>query len=200
MALVSIEHVAQDANLGLWQMTESEEQLLSDYPFLPYSLIENVKSRQRRLELLSVRALLFLMTHNPSLVITHNRNGAPLVDGYQIGISHTRGYAAVILSKQSRAVSVDIEYMSDRVGRIADRFIRKDEQCDGLERQLIIWSAKETVYKLCQDTPLRFEDMRLHPFDVADGGTVDVDNLLSGEVLKVAYRLTPDYVLTYSVV
>lgn len=200
MALVSIEHVAQDANLGLWQMTESEEQLLSDYPFLPYSLIENVKSRQRRLELLSVRALLFSMTHNPSLVITHNRYGAPLVDGYQIGISHTRGYAAVILSKQSRAVSVDIEYMSDRVGRIADRFIRKDEQCDGLERQLIIWSAKETVYKLCQDTPLRFEDMRLHTFDVVDWGTVDIDNLLSGEVLKVAYRLTPDYVLTYSVV
>lgn len=200
MALLSITSVADGVELGLWIIAETEQQLITEYPFINRSVLDNVKSGQRRLELLSVRALLFAMTHNPRLTIDHATSGAPMVDGYRIGISHTKGFAAIILSKTRSAVSVDIEYKSERVGKITDKFIREDEERNGLERQLLTWSAKETVYKLRPEACLGYFDMRLHHFDVADKGLITVDNLKENETLPVHYSLTENYVLTYSFV
>ena len=44
----------------------------------------------------------------------------PFLNGYELNISHTRGYAVLMLSEKER-VAVDIEQRSDRVKRIASR-------------------------------------------------------------------------------
>ena len=33
--------------------------------------------------------------------LSHNEDGKPLVEGYNISISHTKGYVAIILSKKT---------------------------------------------------------------------------------------------------
>lgn len=209
MAVVNIREVYPDVSLGLWQMDESPEQLFDLYPhLLPYrsSLDDKYKNDGRKLEFLAIRALMYemlrvngaskgLLSHAGDF--THNGQGKPLFRGYHVSISHTKGYAALILSKKSE-VAVDIEYMSDRVERIASKFLRKDERADSLDSKLVHWCAKETVFKLFSEENLLFEDMRVKPFDTMSDWACDVENLKSGKTARVDFELAMDFVLTYS--
>ena len=209
MAVVNIREVYPGVSLGLWQMDESPEQLFDLYPhLLPYrsSLDNKYKNDGRKLEFLAIRALMYemlrvngaskgLLSHAGDF--THNGQGKPLFRGYHVGISHTEGYAALILSKKSE-VAVDIEYMSDRVERIASKFLRKDERADSLDAKLVHWCAKETVFKLFSEENLLFEDMRVKPFDTMSDWACDVENLKSGKTARVDFELAMDFVLTYS--
>lgn len=209
MAVVNIREVYPGVSLGLWQMDESPEQLFDLYPhLLPYrsSLDDKYKNDGRKLEFLAIRALMYemlrvngaskgLLSHAGDF--THNGQGKPLFRGYYVSISHTKGYAALILSKKSE-VAVDIEYMSDRVERIASKFLRKDERADSLDAKLVHWCAKETVFKLFSEENLLFEDMRVKPFDTMSDWACDVENLKSGKTARVDFELAMDFVLTYS--
>lgn len=209
MAVVNIREVYPGVSLGLWQMDESPEQLFDFYPhLLPYrsSLDDKYKNDGRKLEFLAIRALMYemlrvngaskgLLSHAGDF--THNGQGKPLFRGYHVSISHTKGYAALILSKKSE-VAVDIEYMSDRVERIASKFLRKDERADSLDAKLVHWCAKETVFKLFSEENLLFEDMRVKPFDTMADWACDVENLKSGKTARVDFELAMDFVLTYS--
>ena len=209
MAVVNIREVYPGVSLGLWQMDESPEQLFDLYPhLLPYrsSLDNKYKNDGRKLEFLAIRALMYemlrvngaskgLLSHAGDF--THNGQGKPLFRGYHVSISHTKGYAAIILSKKSE-VAVDIEYMSDRVERIASKFLRKDERADSLDAKLVHWCAKETVFKLFSEENLLFEDMRVKPFDTMADWACDVENLKSGKTARVDFELAMDFVLTYS--
>lgn len=209
MAVVNIREVYPGVSLGLWQMDESPEQLFDLYPhLLPYrsSLDDKYKNDGRKLEFLAIRALMYemlrvngaskgLLSHAGDF--THNGQGKPLFRGYHVSISHTKGYAALILSKKSE-VAVDIEYMSDRVERIASKFLRKDERADSLDSKLVHWCAKETVFKLFSEENLLFEDMRVKPFDTMADWACDVENLKSGKTARVDFELAMDFVLTYS--
>lgn len=209
MAVVNIREVYPGVSLGLWQMDESPEQLFDLYPhLLPYrsSLDDKYKNDGRKLEFLAIRALMYemlrvngaskgLLSHAGDF--THNGQGKPLFRGYHVSISHTKGYAALILSKKSE-VAVDIEYMSDRVERIASKFLRKDERADSLDAKLVHWCAKETVFKLFSEENLLFEGMRVKPFDTMADWACDVENLKSGKTARVDFELAMDFVLTYS--
>lgn len=209
MAVVNIREVYPGVSLGLWQMDESPEQLFDLYPhLLPYrsSLDDKYKNDGRKLEFLAIRALMYemlrvngaskgLLSHAGDF--THNGQGKPLFRGYHVSISHTKGYVALILSKKSE-VAVDIEYMSDRVERIASKFLRKDERADSLDAKLVHWCAKETVFKLFSEENLLFEDMRVKPFDTMADWACDVENLKSGKTARVDFELAMDFVLTYS--
>ena len=209
MAVVNIREVYPGVSLGLWQMDESTEQLFDLYPhLLPYrsSLDDKYKNDGRKLEFLAIRALMYemlrvngaskgLLSHAGDF--THNGQGKPLFRGYHVSISHTKGYAALILSKKSE-VAVDIEYMSDRVERIASKFLRKDERADSLDSKLVHWCAKETVFKLFSEENLLFEEMRVKPFDTMSDWACDVENLKSGKTARVDFELAMDFVLTYS--
>ena len=209
MAVVNIREVYPGVSLGLWQMDESPEQLFDLYPhLLPYrsSLDDKYKNDGRKLEFLAIRALMYemlrvngaskgLLSHAGDF--THNGQGKPLFRGYHVSISHTKGYAALILSKKSE-VAVDIEYMSDRVERIASKFLRKDERAASLDAKLVHWCAKETVFKLFSEENLLFEDMRVKPFDTMADWACDVENLKSGKTARVDFELAMDFVLTYS--
>ena len=209
MAVVNIREVYPGVSLGLWQMDESPEQLFDLYPhLLPYrsSLDDKYKNDGRKLEFLAIRALMYemlrvngaskgLLSHAGDF--THNGQGKPLFRGYHVSISHTKGYAALILSKKSE-VAVDIEYMSDRVERIASKFLRKDERADSLDSKLVHWCAKETVFKLFSEENLLFKDMRVKPFDTMADWACDVENLKSGKTARVDFELAMDFVLTYS--
>lgn len=209
MAVVNIREVYSGVSLGLWQMDESPEQLFDLYPhLLPYrsSLDDKYKNDGRKLEFLAIRALMYemlrvngaskgLLSHAGDF--THNGQGKPLFRGYHVSISHTKGYAALILSNKSE-VAVDIEYMSDRVERIASKFLRKDERADSLDSKLVHWCAKETVFKLFSEENLLFEEMRVKPFDTMSDWACDVENLKSGKTARVDFELAMDFVLTYS--
>ena len=193
MPLSEIRPVSAHARLGLWRMDERPDELLALFPHLR-QLPMPCTNEGRQREFLSVRALLSVMTGDDTLVIAHEPSGKPTLTGWHISISHTKGFAALILSP-SQPVAVDIEQRSDRVRRIASRFIRPDEQAGSIERMLTLWSAKETLYKLHSEDNLQYFEMRVkqwHPQYLV------IENMKSGQLVTLHHELTADYVLTYS--
>lgn len=194
MPLINIRTIGDGIRLALWKMTETENELCH---MVHYDFTE-LQSHNRRKELLTECCLLYALTGDRSLRIDHQTSGKPLLQGYEVSISHTRGWAVMLLS-DNRRVGIDIEYFSDRVNRVVERFIRTDEQSDGLERRLINWSAKETVYKLLSDEDLQYFEMRLAPFTPQEDGNLDVEDLKQGGSVSVHYQINDDYVLTWAV-
>ena len=130
-------------------------------------------------------------------MIGHAASGQPLLRGYHVGVTHTKGYAALMLSK-SCDVACDIEHFSDRVERIKSKFLRKDEKADDLDSLLVHWCGKETVYKLFPEDNLQFSQMRVGPFSTMSDWACEVENMKCGEKVRVDFELTMQFVLTYA--
>ena len=130
-------------------------------------------------------------------MIGHAASGQPLLRGYHVGVTHTKGYAALMLSK-SCDVACDIEHFSDRVERIKSKFLRKDEKADDLDSLLVHWCSKETVYKLFPEDNLQFSQMRVGPFCTMSDWACEVENMKRGEKVRVDFELTMQFVLTYA--
>ena len=189
MALLEIRRLSPFTRLGLWRMEHDGTQ--SESP--------------RQMERRNVQLLLnAMMGDGAGFAIGHEASGKPFVAArtpggdvrlpqWRISISHTRGFAAVLLST-SEQVGLDIEYRSDRVERIASRFIRPDEMADSTDKKLLLWSAKEAVYKLFSEDNLLFFDMRA---TAIGNGQLRLENLKRNIVIDVCYEFTDDYVLTY---
>jgi len=94
------------------ELDEDESYFFSTYPFLLKlkEELSSVGSKQRRLEKLATRALLYEITGNQDLVITHHSSGKPLVKGYNIS-----EYDNIILN----ADKMDKEYVHNHVFRAA---------------------------------------------------------------------------------
>lgn len=193
MPLIKISHITEDSRMGLWQMTETPDEMLRLYPHL-HGLQMTCQSVRRRMEVLCTRALLYEMTHDATLVIGHASSGKPTLEGWHISISHTRGYAVLLLSRKEN-VAVDIEYRSDRVGRIASRFIRPDETARSIDDMLRIWSAKETLYKLHSEDNLQFYEMQTL---TASATEMTLQNKKHGHIVTVYVVSEDDYVLTWA--
>ena len=126
-----------------------------------------------------------------------------------ISISHTRGYAAVAYSTKG-PIGLDIEHISDRVERIADRFtspaeaeyIDTHEQHERMLYHLINWSAKETLYKLFDSPSMaEFKEVfHIAPYALAECGTMNA-TVCNAEktLLAVSYRTFPEFVCTWAV-
>lgn len=199
MPLIKKQRLDEGTWLALWQMTEALEQL----PAPAHVDLSGFYSPRRKRETLTEYLLLKELTDDlkeptddPRLVIRHNEDGAPLVDGYHISLSHTEGWAAMILSVTHK-VGVDIEYVSERVNRVASRFIRRDEQQSTLAERLIAWCAKEAVYKFFTEQHLEFDEMRLLPYSPQEAGEVTVENLRQQVRVAVAYEVNDRFVLAY---
>ncbi len=196
MPLVNVRNITPEVKLGLWKIEETPEELYTKYPFLTKyqkKLDEKYSFDGRKLEFLVIRLLLLGMTNDEHLVIEHNKDGKPIVQDWHISISHTKGWAVLMLSR-NHEVGVDIEYYSDRVSKIVSKFVRKDEDAQDVDSQLVIWSAKEAVYKYFSKDDLKYEEMKV--FKINDSNCA-VINFKRMESVPVTYELNKDYVLTY---
>ncbi|MDR1644874.1 MAG: 4'-phosphopantetheinyl transferase superfamily protein [Tannerellaceae bacterium] len=139
---------------GVWKIEESPDELLSRLTLPANRLLPMEMHGVNRIrEWLAVRVLLKELL-GEELLIAYDPNGAPYLPDRRIhiGISHTKGYAAVVLSEQ-HPVSIDIEYPNDRVRRVRRRFMNPEEEAmidpaHEAEHLLLCWCAKETLYKI----------------------------------------------------
>ncbi len=146
--------------LGIWRIEEDENFFLAKVP-----LPQNITHPHKRLQHLAGRYLLqFLFPDFPyaEILIADTRKPYLPNEQYHFSISHCGEYAAAIVSSMHR-VGIDIERPSDKVERIAHKFIHEKEKqflVNG-ERLIvnsspftayrllftIIWSAKEALFK-----------------------------------------------------
>lgn len=188
--------------LGIWRIDESQDTLLG--------LLDNrqwikdillMKSEPKRLEKLAVRVLLKELLGEEKH-ICYLESGKPcLEDGsYQISISHTKGYVAVIIDKE-HPVGIDIEQITDKVKRVRSRFISDKEYIDPdqeLIHLLLHWSAKETVYKLLDIAGIELkEETIVQRFIPEQEGIFNILETRSNRMLNISYQIDTDFVLTY---
>lgn len=167
--------IQQDAVFGIWQVTEPFEwfrsRLISPYPYDEELL--SFKSETRKLEYVATRVLLHEL-YGKETSIGHHDSGKPFLPdaNTHITISHTQGYIAIGICP-SAEIGIDIEYRSDRVRRIQNRFLSKEEidWCssptteESVEKLLLCWTAKETVYKVMNKEGVDFSrDITVHKF------------------------------------
>lgn len=195
--------------LAVWKMEESCDELLRMVgEALSYRDIQaversEVRLRERLTALVLVKALL-----GRDVEIRHAENGAPYLVGepYRISISHTKGYAAILLNPDG-AAGIDIEYRSDRVVRIRSRFLTQQEE-QNVEKEheaghlLVYWCAKEALFKLIGQEEVDFrEQLHIAPFPYRLAGTLRASESRTErrQAYVLAYRVEPEYVLVWSI-
>ncbi len=116
------------------------------------SLLEGILNTSRQKERLAARLLLKELCGKMQEVAYHS-NGQPYIIGsdLHLSISHTKNYVAVAMAPFK--VGIDIEYTSDRVLRITEKFLNASELNQLSTHQaptslaLLYWCCKEAFYK-----------------------------------------------------
>jgi 4'-phosphopantetheinyl transferase len=208
--LIRNEIIEEDCLLGIWEITETRDQLLSmlsaENKEKAYTYLRDIKSKKRQLEWLSIRLVLQILT-NDNKTVKHTSQGQPFLsdNSYQISISHSKDYAVVLLHKHKK-VGVDIENFSDRILKIEKRFISDDEYIDPDNRTLHLilhWCAKETLYKLMDSTKIIFkEHLHIQPFEVQEKGIIKASESFSPikSNFDINYEVNKNFVITWSMV
>ena len=155
MGLYLKKKLDNEAEIGVWQITETEEELkeLSATPTDEMEEISFIRSESLRKQRLAVRALLNTM-FDDKVYLSHHDNGKPYIENNPINISitHTAKYVAVILHEEEN-VGIDIESL-DRDFSVVEKKALSEDEIDDLEDEkrneqlAIYWCAKEAIFKL----------------------------------------------------
>ncbi len=207
MGLVFIKETDKDCKLGMWEIREDYDELLAQVSLedKEKERLASFKNHARKLEFLSVRALLQTML-DPGARIVYDRTNKPYLrdNSYRISISHSGDYTAIFLSRKRR-VGVDMEKMTHRISKIARFFINPAEKITPEEDKkryhlYIHWCAKEALYKICDKNALNFrKHLIIKPFEPKDEGVIRgrVNNEIYNEEFILHYVRMEDYVLVW---
>ena len=154
MGLYLRKELKNGAEISVWEVTESEEELLKIIS-IPNEELEELyytKSVARRREKLAVRALLNTIFED-KVYLGHHDNGAPFIqnDFTHISITHTNRFVAII-THPTEEVGIDIE-STERDFSVVEKKALSEDEIDDLQvknRNLqlaIYWCAKEAIYK-----------------------------------------------------
>lgn len=172
------------------------------------SFIPSRGAERRAIERGIARRLLAELLGDTSseLPYLHEPNGRPRLPEphtEQLSISHTEGYVACAVSEIP--IGVDVERWGEQVMRILPRFLSPEEcaMVHAAEHPQhlahILWSAKESAYKLAPPTShslLDFSLVHILPPTEHAYGRMLIAAAHTPRPICVHYTTTPDYVLT----
>lgn len=180
MACITKHYLDEFSILGVWKIEEDIDTLLemvvldSDEK----KKLKGFSSNSRKLEFLSVRALLSELLGKDAKIV-YNKNNKPfLKDGSRfISISHSYKLTAILLSTNEK-VGIDLEFMSTNIGALALKFLNRKEKVvrekEAKRYHLYIhWCAKEALYKICDKEGINFrKNLTISPFKVQEAGEI----------------------------
>ncbi len=166
--------------LGIWKITETYDELrqLLTLDRRQQKTLNGFGSLNRKIEWLSVRALLSELTNSSTRILYNGERKPLLEDGsYNISISHSDELTSILLSR-NRRVGIDLEHMTHRIELLASKFLNDSEEVTNdpfLQRYhlYIHWCAKEALFKICDKKNINFrENLIIHPFELKDEGKI----------------------------
>ena len=182
MAIAYRQRIDDDTEFALWRIEEEATDLYSQLQLdqQEKDFVESLSNGKRHLHWLGTRVLLRKMLHTDEYIDCKvDEHGKPYLVNlpYHISLSHSFDYAAVMISKTHK-VGIDIEQIKQKVERIANKFMRKEELkfINGpqkIEQLYVCWCAKEAVYKCNGQKEVSFADnIFLEPFQFEHHGVV----------------------------
>lgn len=161
-------------------------------------------SNKREIETMGKNYLAKQLLGEPSK-ITYDDKGKPLLENdlRHISISHSHEKLAIIIN-ENESTGIDIELIRDKVLKIKHKFLSNSELLDtkdDVEKLIIYWAAKETLYKIYGLQEVDFiKNLFVNPFTKYKLGTIigmiKMPNF--NEAFELKYQLLDDYVLVYA--
>ncbi len=206
MPLSQITHVNDKIAYAIWDMSEPLSELEHLLEEINHEKVDLTKAHPKRIvEFITTRLLIReLCTHCnlPYEGIYKDEFGKPhlLKDNAFISISHSPP-AAIGLINLSAPAGIDIEQPRDKIDRIKHKFLNETEihHQDNLEAISLIWSAKETLYKIHGRKSLDFRKnlfVSLEPGFTNAKGTILTD---SKEEYHLAIRRYNEFLFTFNI-
>jgi phosphopantetheinyl transferase len=205
MPLVKSEMTGKESAWGLWQITETEEELA--FQALE-SCPEDVVAPSKRKEFLAGRALvksLVELVGSEYSGIRKNEQGKPYLKDlpFEISLSHSSPYVAAQIHREA-AVGIDIEQPKEKLLRVAPRILSDSEEADAgddIVKHCVYWCAKEAMYKLYGKRGLHFNNqLNVDPFELKRSGELQGYIRANGipSLVALGYLIKDDYVLVYT--
>ena len=211
MPLIHLKEVKKDRLVALFEIRESESELLDKLgTHLPdLDQLEAYSNGLKRKEWLAARLLLKELCHILGIEYAGTRkdsNGKPFLQGHsiQISLSHSFPYVTVICDPIND-VGIDIEQPKEKLYKIAPRFLDERELAlcsNDLLAVCQFWCAKETLYKIYSRKGLNFRE-QIHLYTNGTSPWEHIQGIIQNEHISQSYELIaetgPDYALTYNI-
>jgi 4'-phosphopantetheinyl transferase len=164
MPIIKEFEILDDCRVAIWEVAESLD-WFQQYVFVTeHELIDfqKITHPTKQLEWFAVRAVVqYLVLPLVYDGLIKDQYGKPHLRCHNahISITHTAKYVAAAFHSDE-AVGIDIERVSEKIRRIAHKFLNTDELAEAdndLEKLASYWCAKEALYKLHGTKQLSFK-------------------------------------------
>ena len=183
MGLYLRKKLENKAEISVWQITETEQELIEmcSVPTDEMEEISLIRSESLRKQKLAVRALLNEVFEE-KVYLSHHDNGKPYLENCvtNISITHTEKYVAIITHDEDD-LGIDIESLDRDFSAVEKKALSEDE-IDDLdddkeeknEQLAIYWCAKEAIYKRMSINRVDFaEQIEVEKFNLRDEGELE---------------------------
>ena len=210
MALYLRKKLENKAEIAVWQITETEEELmtLSSVPTDEMEEISLFRNENQRKQKLAVRALLNEVFEE-KMYLNHHDNGKPYLENCvtNISITHTEKYVAIIISDDDE-LGIDIESLDRNFAPVEQKALSEDE-IDDLdddkknEQLAIYWCAKEAIFKRMSQNRVNFaEQIEVEKFNLKKEGELEATFIHKDEYeedFELEYMMFDRHVLVWLV-
>lgn len=216
MPLIPLRSIIPKILLGVWEVVEEEMFFLTRLKMYEHEWcrLEKIVHPKKRLEWLSSRLIikeLLQISHDDRVESLNEESGRPYLSNrsHFISYTHSDRYSAAIACLD-KEVGIDIEYLKRKRNPETRTLFMNDEEIAWYEANpepenfILIWSAKETLYKIVSKRGISFREniaVNVENFSTNQNGmlvgTVKKDDFLSK--FTVHYEIYPEFVLTYTV-
>ena len=181
MALYLRKKLDNKAEIAVWHVTESEQELLG-LTSVPNDELEEIslfRNENHRRQKLAVRALINEVFEE-KMYLNHHDNGQPYFENCatNISITHTDNYVAIIIHDEDE-VGIDVESL-DRDFSVVEKKALSEDEIDDLEKDkrneqlAIYWCAKEAIFKRMSQNRVDFaEQIEVEKFNVRKEGELE---------------------------
>ncbi len=188
MALYLQKNTVDGARIAVWQLSETEEELIgvSDLNESALGDIMAFKSESLRRQKLAVRALLNYM-FGTDVRLGHGGDDKPYLKKLdtKISVTHTPKYVAVI-AHETMPVGIDMESLDRDFSAVQKKALTENELRDLREENrsaqlALYWCVKEAVFKKMGELAVEFsEKIEVEKFEVLDSGKIRANFLREG--------------------
>ena len=210
MALYLRKKLDNKAEIAVWQVTETEEELLklSSVPTDEMEEISLFRNESHRKQKLAVRALLNEVFEE-KMYLNHHDNGKPYLENCvtNISITHTDKYVAIIIHDVEE-LGIDIESLDRNFATVEQKALSEDE-IDDLddekknEQLAIYWCAKEAIFKRMSQNRVNFaEQIEVEKFNLRKEGELEATFIHKDEheeEFELEYMMFDRHVLVWLV-
>ncbi|MDZ7898874.1 MAG: 4'-phosphopantetheinyl transferase superfamily protein [Arcicella sp.] len=200
--LIFSKNISAKAIITLWKIEENPSFFLEYLGIDSIDLLQlsNATHPTKQLEWLASRTCVKYSVealNHAYYGIAKDEHNNPYLIGNQgfVSLSHTNEYAVAVVSFEEE-VGIDIERISDKLSRVAHKFLSLPERLhagEDLFKMCIYWCAKESLYKWYGKKNLSFKNnIYIEPFEEKPA-TLEGEILVDG-ILKTEHQLAVFYV------